>query len=680
MIDRTVVDYVLDTANSRIVDVVSDFVSLRKRGANYVGCCPFHNEKTGSFTVSPAKGIFKCFGCGKAGNALNFVMEQEHLTFVEAVKYLGAKFNIEVVDKAMTPEQEQLRSDRESMMAVTDYAARFFERSLWETDEGLSVGLGYFRSRGFRDDIIRLFGLGYSPSRRDALTADALAHSFKLEFLEKTGVTIVSEKDGHRTDRFFGRVIFPIHNLSGKVVAFGGRVMQKSAKTAKYLNSPESELYHKSGIVYGIYHAKAEIVRRDRCFLVEGYTDVISMHQAGIANVVASSGTSLTQGQIQLIRRFTQNMTVLYDGDSAGIKASLRGINMILAEGMNVKVVLLPDGEDPDSFAQSHTSEDFLQFITDHETDFIKFKAELLMKDAADDPIGRARFIQDVVDTIAVIPNEIMRTVYVRECSRMMDVDEAVLYSALGKSVRHAADEAQRRRHHQPDGQSESPGRPAPADAADAAPAGPTPQEPQPPASPDEPAVRPEVLSPARLDNPYEYEEREVLRLLVRYCDRTFFDHGEGTDVAVGDYICAALGSEPSVNPVYVRMFDAFREARSQSDQLPATRLFTGNADPQLSELACQLVAERYELSRIHSKFAQIVDEETMLDEVVPHAVGELQLRKVRNILEERRRTLLEKERQSAADEEIAALMKDIMHWESVKKKLSSMLGGRTIV
>lgn len=677
MIDRTVVDYVLDTANSRIVEVVSDFVSLRKRGANYVGCCPFHNEKTGSFTVSPAKGIFKCFGCGKAGNALNFVMEQEHLTFVEAVKYLGNKFNIEVVDKAMTPEQEQLRSDRESMMAVTDYAARFFERSLWETDEGQSVGLGYFRSRGFRDDIIRLFGLGYSPSRRDALTADALAHSFKLEFLEKTGVTIVSEKDRHCTDRFFGRVIFPIHNLSGKVVAFGGRVMQKSAKTAKYLNSPESELYHKSGIVYGIYHAKAEIVRRDRCFLVEGYTDVISMHQAGIDNVVASSGTSLTQGQIQLIRRFTQNMTVLYDGDSAGIKASLRGINMILAEGMNVKVVLLPDGEDPDSFAQSHTSEDFLQFITDHETDFIKFKAELLMKDAADDPIGRARFIQDVVDTIAVIPNEIMRTVYVRECSRMMDVDEAVLYSALGKSIRHAADEAQRRRHHQPDGQSESPGRPA---TADAAPAGPTPQEPQPPASPDEPAVRPEVLSPARLDNPYEYEEREVLRLLVRYCDRTFFDHGEGTDVAVGDYICAALGSEPSVNPVYVRMFDAFREARSQSDQLPATRLFTGNADPQLSELACQLVAERYELSRIHSKFAQIVDEETMLDEVVPHAVGELQLRKVRNILEERRRTLLEKERQSAADEEIAALMKDIMHWESVKKKLSSMLGGRTIV
>ena len=677
MIDRTVVDYVLDTANSRIVDVVSDFVSLRKRGANYVGCCPFHNEKTGSFTVSPAKGIFKCFGCGKAGNALNFVMEQEHLTFVEAVKYLGAKFNIEVVDKAMTPEQEQLRSDRESMMAVTDYAARFFERSLWETDEGQSVGLGYFRSRGFRDDIIRLFGLGYSPSRRDALTAEALANQFKIEFLEKTGVTIVSEKDRHCTDRFFGRVIFPIHNLSGKVVAFGGRVMQKSAKTAKYLNSPESELYHKSGIVYGIYHAKAEIVRRDRCFLVEGYTDVISMHQAGIANVVASSGTSLTQGQIQLIRRFTQNMTVLYDGDSAGIKASLRGINMILAEGMNVKVVLLPDGEDPDSFAQSHTSEDFLQFITDHETDFIKFKAELLMKDAADDPIGRARFIQDVVDTIAVIPNEIMRTVYVRECSRMMDVDEAVLYSALGKSIRHAADEAQRRRHNQPDGQSESPGRPAPADAA---PAGPTPQEPQPSASPDEPAVRLEVLSPARLDNPYEYEEREVLRLLVRYCDRTFFDHGEGTDVAVGDYICAALGSEPSVNPVYVRMFDAFREARSQSDQLPATRLFTGNADPQLSELACQLVAERYELSRIHSKFAQIVDEETMLDEVVPHAVGELQLRKVRNILEERRRTLLEKERQSAADEEIAALMKDIMHWESVKKKLSSMLGGRTIV
>lgn len=660
MIDRGVIDNVLDTANGRIVDVVSDFVSLRRRGVNYVGCCPFHDEKTGSFTVSPAKGIFKCFGCGKAGNALNFVMEIEHLTFVEGIKFLGEKFHIDVVDQELTPEMEQLKSDRESMMAVTDYAANFFADNLWNTDEGKSVGISYFRERGFRDDIIKLFGLGYSPQKRDAFTSAALSSSFKLEFLTKTGLTISGEHD-YRADRFFGRVMFPIHGLTGKVIAFGGRVMQKSAKTAKYLNSPESELYHKSKIVYGIYQAKAEIVRHDRCFLVEGYTDVISMHQSGITNVVASSGTSLTQDQIKLIQRFTSNITVLYDGDYAGIKASLRGIDMILAEGMAVKVLLLPDGEDPDSYAQSHTSDEFLKFIADNETDFIKFKATLLLKDAQNDPIKRAELIQNMVNTIAVIPNEILRSVYVKECSSMMQVDELTLYSALQKRLRSNVAK--------PVYQASAPAEPV----AGAVPADVRQQT-------ETSVVASTVETNVPTVNPYECEEREVLRFLVRYYDRMLFDGSKDEKITVGNYIVGMLQEDGlrSCNTLYAKMFDIYSLA--SSDGTLNDHIFISNPDPAVSSLASELIGGKYELSKIHFRYAEVPDETALLDELVPHVVCELKLKKVKLILAEARKKIKKAELEHADDKIVDEILKEIMTWENVKRMLSSMLGGRTLI
>ena len=409
MIDPKTVSRILDTA--QIVDVVSDFVTLRRRGANYVGLCPFHDEKTGSFVVSPAKGIFKCFGCGKAGGPVHFIMEHEQLDYPGALRYLAKKYGIEIVEKELSAEEKQAQSERESLFAVNDWAARYFVETLNNTEEGRSVGISYFRERGFTDETIRKFGLGYCPSEGSAMCRAALAHGFKAEFIEKTGVGMRRD-NGAWYDRFRGRVIFPVHTLSGKVVAFGGRVLEKNDKTAKYVNSPESEIYSKSHELYGIYFAKQSIVKADRCFLVEGYTDVISMHQAGVTNVVASSGTSLTEGQIRLIHRFTPNITVLYDGDNAGIKASVRGIDMLLAEGMNVKVVLLPDGEDPDSYARGHNASDFIRFIDEHQADFIHFKVKLLKGEAGTDPIKRAQLVQDVVRSIALMPDNITRMVY----------------------------------------------------------------------------------------------------------------------------------------------------------------------------------------------------------------------------------------------------------------------------
>ncbi len=378
MIDQTTIQKIFDTAD--IYEVVSDFVSLKKRGVNYVGCCPFHNEKTGSFTVSPAKGIYKCFGCGKGGNAVNFIMEHEQLSYVEALRWLAAKYNIIIEEKELSEQERQEKSERESMLIVTNYAEEFFVDQLWHTDEGQSVGLGYFRQRGLDDETIRKFGLGYCPEVWDGFTKSALQKGYKQDFLVKTGLTI--ESDRGLFDRFRARVMFPVRDLAGKIIAFGGRIMTNDKKSAKYLNSPESEIYHKSRTLYGIFFAKRSIVQHNRCYLVEGYLDVISFHQKGIENTVASSGTSLTVEQIRLIRRLTSNVTIIYDGDAAGIKASLRGIDLVLEEGLNVRVVSLPEGEDPDSFAQSHTATEVLEYITDHETDFIHFKTKLLLEQA----------------------------------------------------------------------------------------------------------------------------------------------------------------------------------------------------------------------------------------------------------------------------------------------------------
>ncbi|MFT3740767.1 MAG: DNA primase [Breznakibacter sp.] len=647
MIDQGTVDRVIDVAQSGIVEVVSEFVSLKKRGTNYLGHCPFHNEKTPSFIVSPHKGLFKCFGCGKGGNALHFVMEHEQISFVEAIKFLGRKFQIPVEEVEVSPEAMQLKNERESMMAVTSFAQRFFEKSLFETDEGQSVGLAYFRSRGFRDDIIRKFQLGYSPEERDAFTKEAFRNSFKKEYLEKTGLSIF--RDDFQTDRFRGRVMFPIHNLSGRVTAFGGRVLKTDAKTAKYLNSPESEIYYKSRILYGVYHAKQEIVKQDRCYLVEGYTDVISMHQAGITNVVASSGTALTQDQIRLIARFTPNITILYDGDNAGIKASLRGIDLVLEEGMNVKVLLLPDGDDPDSFSRKMPADDLRAYIARHETDFIRFKTNLLLEESKNDPIKRATLIQDIVKTISTIPDPIVRSVYVKECSGLMEVGEEVLYAELGKIARQKREQSMQR---------------GPAEAV----------------VPDTPGQKPEVPASFTSQNPFEVEEREVIRYLVKFGHYPLVPDDQSEFVSVGEFILRELKVDDlkSVNPLYNQMLLVFEESVAQG-AADSEGFFVRHADEPVSKLAVELLSREYQLSKIHYRFGNPKLEEEVLIELVPKVVLELKSKKVHALLDDNVKKI-KIAQEARHEEELLRLMGENQKWQRVKIALAKLLGGRTVV
>ena len=430
MIDKGTVERILDAA--RIEEVIGDFVALKRRGANYIACCPFHNEKTPSFSVSPVKGIYKCFGCGKAGNAVSFVMEHEHLSYVEALKYLAHKYNIDVVEREESAEDAQKRLYNESLLIVNDFAQKFFTKQLWETEDGKAVGLSYFKERGFSEETIKKFGLGYAPNEKRALTHSAQRAGYKTEHLVGVGLSIERE-NGELLDRYYERVIFPIKGLSGKVIAFGGRKLRSDKNIAKYINSPESPVYVKNRVLYGIYEAKNAIAREQKCYLVEGYTDVISFSQAGIENVVASSGTSLTTGQIQIIKRFTNNVTVLYDGDFAGIKASLRGIDMLLSEGLQIKVALFPDGEDPDSYARSHTPTEVKEFLKTAEEDFINFKYRVLHSDAGDDPIKRAQIINDIINSIASIPDPVIRNIYAEQTAQKMNIKEEVLQQQIAK-------------------------------------------------------------------------------------------------------------------------------------------------------------------------------------------------------------------------------------------------------
>ena len=439
------VQRILDTAN--IVEVVSDFVSLKRRGANFMGLCPFHNERTPSFSVSPSKGIFKCFSCGKGGSALSFVMEHEQMTYWEALKYLARKYHIEVQEHELTDEERRQQSERQTLLSLNEMAMKHFEERMQQSDEGRDVGLAYFRHRGINDEAIAKFHLGFALEQRDDFSKAALKAGYPEWALTKTGLSLKTEH-GELRDRFRGRVIYPVHTIAGKVVAFGGRILTNDKKLAKYVNSPESEIYSKSHELYGLYQAKQSIVRKDKCILVEGYMDVISMSQRGIENVVASSGTSLTTGQVRLIHRFTSNVTVIYDSDAAGIKASLRGIDLLLAEGLDIKVLLLPDGDDPDSFAQAHSAEEVEAYLAGHEVDFIRFKTDILLKDAGGDPIARARAVADIVRSIAVIPDDIVRNVYIRECSQRFAMDDGLLTrqvaAARTKRLEQLADEAKR--------------------------------------------------------------------------------------------------------------------------------------------------------------------------------------------------------------------------------------------
>ncbi len=598
MIDQSTIDRILDAA--QITEVVSEFVTLKRRGVNYVGLCPFHNEKTPSFSVSPAKGLCKCFSCGKGGNAVHFIMEHEQLSYYEALKYLAKKYHIEVKEKELTAEEIQARNERESMFIVNSFANDYFRNILKNHTEGKSVGLAYFRQRGFRDDIIEKFQLGYSIEARDALAKEAQKKGYKKEFLVKTGVCYETD-DGRLRDRFWGRVIFPVHTLSGKVVAFGGRILKSDTKTAKYVNSPESDIYHKSRELYGIYFAKQAIVKQDRCFLVEGYTDVISMHQAGIENVVSSSGTALTPGQIRLIHRFTNNITVLYDGDMAGIKASIRGIDMLLEEGMNIKVVLLPDGDAPDSFARKHNATDFQAYISSHEVDFIRFKTNLLMDDAGKDPIIRAELIREIVRSISVIPVAFGRDVYIKECSQLLHVEEKLLTA----EIRKIKERQQEKTPRQPEGSA-------------------------PPKVATDPTIRLEeeiyrsYIPEDGLEGREFYKnELLIIRVIVRYGEKAMCtiinEDGEDQTVRVAEYVVNDLKQDELEfhNPTHRKILQECIENINNPD-FTSERYFIAHPDAAISKIAAELINERYTLSKYHSKSQRIPSDEERLAELVP--------------------------------------------------------------
>lgn len=646
MIDQATIDRILDTA--QIVDVVSEFVTLRRRGVNYIGLCPFHNEKTPSFSVSPSKGVCKCFSCGKGGNVVHFIMEHEQLSYYEALKWLAKKYNIEIKEKEMTQEEKQVQNLRESLFVVNQFAMEYFQEILEKNPDGQSIGMTYFRQRGFRDDIIKKFQLGYCTDQRDAFAQAALQKGYKAEFLEKTGLCYRKE-DGSLRDRFWGRVIFPIHSLSGKVVAFGGRVLSAQTKNVqmKYVNSPESEIYHKSKELYGIYFAKQAIVRQDRCFLVEGYTDVISMHQSGVENVVASSGTALTPEQIRLIHRFTNNITVLYDGDMAGIKASLRGIDMLLEEGMNVKICLLPDGDDPDSFARKHNATDFQAFINNHEVDFIRFKTNLLLEEAGKDPIKRASLISSIVKSIAVIPEEIVRSVYIRECSRLLDMSEKVLTEATSQMVKQNIEnrgKEQERKKLREERQQ--------AIATNNAPESqPATQIPEQENIPIQEAPAPVIPDSYQSFIPVEGNENKVffqrekslIKMIIRYGEKVMCyvenEEQEQVPYKVIEFIAASLKEDDLQfhSPLHRKILNE-AIAHENDSQFTSERFFLTHPDPEINKLAADMVSERYQLSKYHSKSQKIISDEERLYELIPRLLIDFKLSIVE---EEMKHTLL---------------------------------------
>ena len=589
MIPQDTIMSILDIV--RIEEVVGDFVSLKKRGANLIGVCPFHKEKTPSFIVSPAKGIFKCFGCGKAGDSVRFIMEHEHYSYPEALRFLAQKYGIIIEEKEQTPEEMVAQNERERMFNVNSFAQQYFSSTMKNDEEGLAIGMSYFRERGFRDAIIDKFQLGYCLNQRDAFVQHAVKNGYSKELLLKVGLASGNEERTY--DKYQGRVIFPIHNLTGKVIGFGARILSGDKTKAKYLNSPESEIYNKSQTLYGIYFAKNEISRLDNCILVEGYADVLSMHQAGIENTVASSGTSLTTEQIRLISRYTKNITVLYDGDSAGIHAALRGTDMILEEGMNVRIVVLPPDEDPDSFVQHNPIEVVRDYIANNAKDFISFKTQLLLKDAQNDPIRRAEVLKDIVGSIAVIPDAIYRASYIKECSRLMEMPEQSLMNELNKILRSKI-------------KKNNPSQEIPETVVD--------------------NVKIEQQTPAADVVPIGfYQEQELVKLLLMYGDKEIdidgFDDNNNPivyKVSVALFIIDDLKNDDLLfkNEVHRLVFDIFDRALDEG-QLPKEQYFTSNANPQIAEMAASLLSSPYKLDNWGKHEIKVKTEEDVLSKMV---------------------------------------------------------------
>jgi DNA primase len=682
MIDQLTIEKILDAAN--IVDVVSEFVTLRRRGVNFVGLCPFHNEKTPSFYVSPSKGICKCFSCGKGGNAIHFLMEHEQMSYWDAAKWLARKYGVPYSERELTDSEKALQNERESMFITNQFADDFFKQQLLNTERGRAIGLAYFRKRGFRDDIIDKFHLGYCPDSPDALATAAIAKGYTRDNLVKTGLCYERENDGALRDRFHGRVIFPVHSLAGKIVAFGGRIMNAGAKVAKYVNSPESIIYSKSRELYGLYQAKQAIVRKDRCFLVEGYADVISMFQSGVENVVASSGTSLTPGQIRLIHRFTNNITVLYDGDKAGIKASLRGIDMLLAEGMNVKVLLLPDGEDPDSFAQGRSATDFQKYIDTHQVDFIRFKVNLLMEDAADDPYSRSELIKSITQSISVIQDPIVRSVYITECSQIMKIDERLLINDVNRRQREQAQAApQPQRPAQPADETEQNPEPQAAES----------ENPDAPQTPPETTLEPEISAQDKLRQdiralkregfgPMMEKERLLSQLIVRYGGKVMCtfqnEDDQEQDMTVGQFIVGSLQNDGLEfrHPVYRRFVEIMADHLEEKD-FNSEKFFMSHPETFVSLTAASLMEERYQLSAIFKDSKPVEDGQRLL-QLTRHIMADYQMEVLRLEIKD-----VEKQMQDpAALESSEKLMELQRHYQqllSARAELSKILGERVV-
>ena len=607
MIPRETIEKIY--AAAKIEEVVSDYVTLRKRGANLIGLCPFHNEKTGSFTVSPSKGIYKCFGCGASGHAVGFIMEIEQCSYVDALKQLGKKYHIEIEEREMTAEEQQRQDNRESMFIVNEFANKWFQDQLWETNEGQAIGLTYFRERGLRDDIIRKFQLGYSPEKGTPLAKVLQSKGFKEEFITnnvdtKIGVGVVGKsEDGRLYDRFRDRVIFPIFTVSGKPVAFAGRILKKKENVGKYVNSPDSLIYSKTNELYGLFQAKQAIARTDMCYLVEGQMDVISMHQSGIENVVASGGTALTKPQIRLIQRFTSNITVLYDGDAAGIHAALRGIDMFLEEGFNVKVVLLPDGEDPDSYAQTHDSTEFIRYIKENQTDFIRFKSALLSKDAGDDPQKRAALIKDITSSIAIIPDLITRQVYIKDSAERLHMSEKVLTVEVMNLRRKKAEERAKAKEKAEEGQA------AVLESRDTQ----VPQET--PRNTEMPKLRNHEKEAPK--TPLEQNYYNLMQLVVRYGERPM--EVDGTIYSIGEIIIYTLEGDEikPPQPVYQAIIDEFKR-HCKDANFKAEQFYKFHPDPAVSALAVDMIAEKYQ--------AVAPKDETRLGELVTQLLYEIKL------------------------------------------------------
>lgn len=650
MINKDTIDTIFETA--RIEEVIGEYVHLKKAGANYKGLSPFTNEKTPSFVVSPAKQIYKCFSSGKGGNVVGFIMEHDHLSYPEALKYLAKKYNIEIEEEKQTPEQEIAASERESLYIVSEFAQKYFTETLLESEEGKAIGLSYFKQRGFTDETIKKFKLGYNPDSWDAFTGEALKQGYKLEFLEKTGLTIV--KGDKQFDRFKGRVMFPIESLSGRILGFGGRILKSDAKAAKYVNSPESEIYHKSKVLYGIYQAKQEIIKQDNCYLVEGYTDVISLHQAGIHNVVASSGTALTPEQIRLIKRLTPNITILYDGDNAGIKASFRGIDLILEEGMNVRVLLFPEGEDPDSYARSVDKEELKEYLEKSTKDFISFKATVLAEEAQNDPIKKAGLIKDMVTSIAKIPDRITRDVYIQECSRLMDISETVL----------SAETAQIRRKLF--------------------------TEKRPKGEPDQMSV---VHSPTYEEekpkqNAFDFEEQEkaIMSLLLNYGEKEIEltrsveevdevgqkfvkDEAYTTTITEAILIDLQIDGIEFENPIYNEIFLEAGSLLNQG-QIVSGTYFARHENEGIMNKTIDLITEKYELSDWSLKEIHVKDLTNNLDKSLKESILRLKEKRLSKQIQE----LAEAIKTNLDDEQLLKTKKKLVKMTTVRQRINNEL------